>query len=648
MAAINVTDLSNAKLDVDHIADVANSSAPTVTDRLGNVKDTVKGAVDTLKAFNSRGAWVTATAYAVKDLVSNGGQWYACVTAHTSSASFATDSPTKWRVHQGATFAELAVDTGSDLIGNGGESVADSFNALQLADYASLRAYAGPRKSVYTTGYLVSSAPSGIAGDFVRDDSDTTSADNGGTIIVAADGTRWKRQFEGPAFVEWFGAVGGAVVDDWAAIQATTNFAESVNGAVGFGPRNYLVSAPIVVSGTFRSVRFQGSNTGNHQTASSAGTCLVSSATGNNAIIRAEFLTFANENISIDGISFYNPTLSTNNGGYAVKIVRGASNGRYVSGFRFSNIGAQGFAACIGFQGLNTANADNNFFGNVLFENVSAQGCGFGLELANASLNLATLSNVLFFNCPFGGIKCVADGEVTPGTGKGSIFIGTLTNKTHMEGVGGMFRTCPTPVLDSLGNVIRNSITLNDFSHEGCGSTIGPVAGEPYALGVNTDIHVSGFVIDGLSFGEVLLPYLNSTARLWCDSRMRVVCNGGRIMTPRSVNAPTLTATAPVGGSANILVPLVEPTGFCLDSCLLLDDGSRGYIKSIHRGQFGAAKTTDNVAGTAVAGITVVWATTADGNAIDVTINNATGLPCSAELQVENLSSASITVASTV
>ena len=107
MAAINVTDLSNAKLDVDHIADVANSLLPTATDRLGNVKATIKGAVDTIKAFNSRGAWTTATAYDVKDLVTSGGTWYVCVEAHTSSAAFATDSASKWRVHQGLTLADI-------------------------------------------------------------------------------------------------------------------------------------------------------------------------------------------------------------------------------------------------------------------------------------------------------------------------------------------------------------------------------------------------------------------------------------------------------------------------------------------------------------------------------------------------------------
>jgi lysophospholipase L1-like esterase len=44
MPAINITDLNNAKTDVDHIAAIATSTAPTATDRLGNVKKTMAGA----------------------------------------------------------------------------------------------------------------------------------------------------------------------------------------------------------------------------------------------------------------------------------------------------------------------------------------------------------------------------------------------------------------------------------------------------------------------------------------------------------------------------------------------------------------------------------------------------------------------------
>ena len=43
MPTITITDLSNAKLDVDHISEFATTAAPTVTDRLGNVKPSIAG-----------------------------------------------------------------------------------------------------------------------------------------------------------------------------------------------------------------------------------------------------------------------------------------------------------------------------------------------------------------------------------------------------------------------------------------------------------------------------------------------------------------------------------------------------------------------------------------------------------------------------
>ncbi len=164
------------------------------------------------------------------------------------------DGSTVWtrRADGTAGATDLAASSGAGLVGNGGETVADSFNALQLADYVALRAYSGPRKSVYVTGYLITAAPSGIAGMFIRDDNDTTTTDNGGTTIVAANGKRWKRVFSDEVNPEWFGCLHDGTTDDTTAMQAAINTGRVVSPPKG----NYLLSsitlnsrAPIIAEG---------------------------------------------------------------------------------------------------------------------------------------------------------------------------------------------------------------------------------------------------------------------------------------------------------------------------------------------------------------------------------------------------------------
>lgn len=115
---------------------------------------------------------------------------------------------------------------------------ADSTTVATVNDYAALRAFSGSQTAVVVTAQ-------GIAGVFVLDALDTTSDDNGGTIIVAGS-ARWKRQFTGPASVKWFGAIGNGVADDTASIQAALNWMTS-GASLWFNGLNYKISARLLI-----------------------------------------------------------------------------------------------------------------------------------------------------------------------------------------------------------------------------------------------------------------------------------------------------------------------------------------------------------------------------------------------------------------
>lgn len=249
MTAVTVQDLDNAKLDCDTIAEIATSLSDTTTDRLGNSKLTMTGAVNTMKAMNPRGAWATSTAYNPRDLVTNGGTTYIVTVAHTSGV-FATDlAAGKLAVYQGVIGNDLANSSdatkGAALVGFDGGTLADYFKLKNFRLVATLGDLRALSKDKFQHAYVIERG--GSFYDYVA--SDSSSTDNDGDRIVGADNGRWYLKHDGVVSVSKFGALGDgsvtiaamqtALANAWTAALARTFDLYFPPGTYDTGEQNF-------------------------------------------------------------------------------------------------------------------------------------------------------------------------------------------------------------------------------------------------------------------------------------------------------------------------------------------------------------------------------------------------------------------------
>jgi len=138
---------------------------------------------------------------------------------------------------------------GASLVGFDGGQVSDLLeNLISLTDYSSLRSYSGIGKGVILQR-------SDISGTFRLDPQDTTTADNGGTVIVDSLGRRWIRSFGGPSQLRWFEPAGDGVADDTNKLLAWLNSYQNLEGCAG----TYRVTGRMNLDGALtRTLRLDG------------------------------------------------------------------------------------------------------------------------------------------------------------------------------------------------------------------------------------------------------------------------------------------------------------------------------------------------------------------------------------------------------
>lgn len=128
---------------------------------------------------------------------------------------------TIWDALTQSSDATFSGSGGAALIGFDGTNLAVQLQTRINRVVDSVAALRALSKITYTrafvTGYYL--PHDGGGGAYQYDPADTTTADNGGTVIVAADGARWKLSQTAPISFKQFGVKGDGTTDDTASIN---------------------------------------------------------------------------------------------------------------------------------------------------------------------------------------------------------------------------------------------------------------------------------------------------------------------------------------------------------------------------------------------------------------------------------------------
>jgi len=219
--------------NAENLDDFSNGPLNFYTDRLGVSRESLQGIRNASQYQNigAYGAGLVFTSY--NQTFSYLGDFYApsagLTLPYTTTGAGAGEIASFRSVGDAVLRSDLAAigaGSGAAIIGRASQ-VVGSQSALKGLDKNAAS------KHAFLTGYA--SQGDGGGGAYYLDSADIVSADNGGTIIVADDGGRWKLAFSGRVQATVFGVFGGNLATDYASkVQSAVTVGCTSHGGVDF------------------------------------------------------------------------------------------------------------------------------------------------------------------------------------------------------------------------------------------------------------------------------------------------------------------------------------------------------------------------------------------------------------------------------
>lgn len=255
-----VTEANALADDVTTKQSTASSAATTATTKAGEASDSaVAAAASNIAAQSAKTSAESAAAAAAASYDAFDDRYLGAKSADPTvdndgaalqvGALYWNTAINRMKCYSGGEWKFEFADSGDILFQASGTgavatNVQSKLRSLELVDYAALRAFTGEVSHVQIVA-------EGIAGLFIFDESDTTSADNGGTVLVDASGRRWKRVYVGEVHVDWFASGDGT--NESAKIQAALN---AGGKKIVFGGKTFIAENLTVPEGM--DVEFRG------------------------------------------------------------------------------------------------------------------------------------------------------------------------------------------------------------------------------------------------------------------------------------------------------------------------------------------------------------------------------------------------------